>query len=107
MENSKILVTGATGAIGGNAVPIFAQWIDPLKDLGVSTISLSDTGGTDHEAFDAIGIPGFQFIQDPLDYGSRTYHSNMDQRFASERIKRCRACVGRHIPKEGIALFDV
>ena len=81
MENSKILVTEATGAIGGNAVPIFAQWIEPLKDLGVSTISLSDTGGTDHEAFDAIGIPGFQFIQDPLDYGSRTHHSNMDQRF--------------------------
>lgn len=58
--------------------PIFAQWIEPLKDLGVSTISLTDTGGTDHEAFDAIGIPGFQFIQDPLDYGSRTHHSNMD-----------------------------
>ena len=58
--------------------PIFAQWIEPLKDLGVSTISVRDTGGTDHEAFDAIGIPGFQFIQDPLDYGSRTHHSNMD-----------------------------
>ncbi|MGB9513991.1 MAG: M20/M25/M40 family metallo-hydrolase, partial [Candidatus Acidiferrum sp.] len=62
------------GAVG----PIFAQWIEPLKDLGVEAISLRDTGGTDHEAFDAIGIPGFQFIQDPLDYGSRTHHSNMD-----------------------------
>jgi len=58
--------------------PIFEQWMDPLKDLGVSTISLRNTGGTDHEAFDAIGIPGFQFIQDGLDYGSRTHHSNMD-----------------------------
>jgi len=58
--------------------PIFAQWIEPLKDLGVSTISLRDTEGTDHEAFDAVGIPGFQFLQDPLDYGSRTHHSNMD-----------------------------
>jgi hypothetical protein len=58
--------------------PIFAQWIAPLKDLGVTTISLRNTGGTDHEAFDAIGIPGFQFIQDPLDYSSRTHHSNMD-----------------------------
>lgn len=58
--------------------PIFAQWMAPLKDLGVETISFRNTGGTDHEAFDAIGIPGFQFIQDPLDYGSRTHHSNMD-----------------------------
>jgi len=58
--------------------PIFAQWIEPLKDLGVTTLTLRNTGGTDHEAFDAIGIPGFQFIQDPLDYESRTHHSNMD-----------------------------
>jgi Zn-dependent M28 family amino/carboxypeptidase len=64
----------------GNAAlaSIFAQWIDPLKDLGVTTITLRDTGGTDHEAFDAVGVPGFQFIQDPLDYGARTHHSNMD-----------------------------
>lgn len=58
--------------------PIFAQWMKPLKDLGVTTISVRNTGGTDHESFDAVGIPGFQFIQDPLDYGSRTHHSNMD-----------------------------
>ncbi|MGC2248208.1 MAG: M20/M25/M40 family metallo-hydrolase [Terriglobales bacterium] len=58
--------------------PIFQQWIEPLKDLGVTTITLRNTGGTDHESFDAVGIPGFQFIQDPLDYGSRTHHSNMD-----------------------------
>ncbi len=57
---------------------IFQQWIAPLGDLGVSTITMRDTGGTDHEAFDAVGIPGFQFIQDMLDYGSRTHHSNMD-----------------------------
>ena len=58
--------------------PIFAQWIEPLKDLGVTAISVRDTGGTDHESFDAVGIPGFQFIQDMLDYSSRTHHSNMD-----------------------------
>jgi hypothetical protein len=58
--------------------PIFAQWIEPLKDLGVTTITLRNTEGTDHEAFDAVGVPGFQFIQDTLDYGSRTHHSNMD-----------------------------
>jgi carboxypeptidase Q len=64
---------------GNSAIaPIFAQWIAPLKDLGVTTISNRNTGGTDHLSFDAVGIPGFQFIQDPLDYESRTHHSNED-----------------------------
>jgi peptidase M28-like protein len=58
--------------------PIFQQWIAPLQDLGVSTLTMRDTGGTDHESFDSVGIPGFQFIQDMLDYGSRTHHSNQD-----------------------------
>jgi Zn-dependent M28 family amino/carboxypeptidase len=58
--------------------PIFKQWMEPLKDVGVTTISLPNTGGTDHLSFDAVGIPGFQFIQDPLDYAARTHHSNMD-----------------------------
>ena len=58
--------------------PIFEQWMNPLRDLGVTTITMRDTGGTDHESFDAVGIPGFQFIQDRMDYGSRTHHSNMD-----------------------------
>jgi hypothetical protein len=64
----------------GNAAiaPIFDQWIAPLKDLGVSTVSERNTGGTDHLSFDAVGIPGFQFVQDPLDYESRTHHSNED-----------------------------
>ena len=78
-------VDNGTGKIRGvylqeNAAiaPIFAQWIEALNDLGVTTLTMRNTGGTDHEAFDAVGIPGFQFIQDPLDYGSRTHHSNMD-----------------------------
>jgi Zn-dependent M28 family amino/carboxypeptidase len=57
---------------------IFTQWIAPLKDLGVTTVSNRDTGGTDHLSLDAVGIPGFQFIQDPMDYETRTHHSNMD-----------------------------
>jgi hypothetical protein len=57
---------------------IFTQWIEPLKDLGVTAITMRGTEGTDHESFDAVGIPGFQFIQDKLDYSSRTHHSNMD-----------------------------
>jgi carboxypeptidase Q len=78
-------VDNGTGKIRGvylqqNAAiaPIFQQWIAPLGDLGVSTITMQDTEGTDHEAFDAVGIPGFQFIQDTMDYGSRTHHSNQD-----------------------------
>jgi len=58
--------------------PIFSQWIAPLKDLGVTTITIRNTEGTDHESYDAIGIPGFQFIQDELDYSTLTHHSNMD-----------------------------
>jgi Peptidase family M28 len=80
-----INVDNGTGKIRGvylqgNAAvePIFRQWIAPLKDLGVTTITMRDTGGTDHLSFDAVGLPGFQFIQDPMDYESRTHHSNMD-----------------------------
>jgi Zn-dependent M28 family amino/carboxypeptidase len=58
--------------------PIFERWLEPFKDLGASTIALRNTGGTDHLSFDAVGLPGFQFIQDPLDYATRTHHSNMD-----------------------------
>ncbi len=58
--------------------PIFRQWIAPIRDLGATTITMRNTGGTDHLSFDAVGIPGFQFIQDGLDYGSRTHHTNMD-----------------------------
>jgi hypothetical protein len=58
--------------------PVFAGWLAPFRDLGVSTISIRNTGGTDHLSFDAVGLPGFQFIQDPLDYGTITHHSDMD-----------------------------
>jgi len=58
--------------------PIFAQWIAPLADLGVTTITNRNTGGTDHLSFDAVGLPGFQYIQDPMDYETRTHHSDMD-----------------------------
>ena len=57
---------------------IFAQWLTPFKDLGATTVTISNTGGTDHQAFDGVGLPGFQFIQDPIEYDTRTHHSNMD-----------------------------
>jgi Zn-dependent M28 family amino/carboxypeptidase len=58
--------------------PIFEAWLAPLKDLGATTATIRNTGSTDHIPFDAIGIPGFQFVQDPLEYGTRTHHTNMD-----------------------------
>ncbi len=58
--------------------PIFATWLGPFRDLGVDTISIRNTGGTDHLSFDAVGLPGFQFIQDPLEYSTRTHHSDLD-----------------------------
>src|SRR5882762_4024956 len=58
--------------------PVFEAWLAPFHDLGVTTVSIRNTGGTDHLSFDEVGLPGFQFIQDTLDYGSRTHHSNMD-----------------------------
>ncbi len=64
---------------GNEAVaPIFRAWLAPFHDLGAATLSLRNTGGTDHLSFDAVGLPGFQFIQDHLAYGTRTHHSNMD-----------------------------
>jgi carboxypeptidase Q len=64
---------------GNEAVrPLFRKWLEPFRDLGAETLTPSNTGGTDHLSFNAVGLPGFQFIQDPLDYGSRTHHSNED-----------------------------
>jgi carboxypeptidase Q len=58
--------------------PIFEQWFAALKDLTPGVITIRNTGGTDHQSFDRVGLPGFQFIQDPMDYETRTHHSNMD-----------------------------
>ena len=58
--------------------PVFEQWFGPFRDLGAGTISIRNTGGTDHLSFDAVGLPGFQFIQDPLAYGTITHHSDFD-----------------------------
>jgi Zn-dependent M28 family amino/carboxypeptidase len=57
---------------------VFVEWLKPFKDLGATTITISNTGGTDHLSFDAVGLPGFQFIQDGIEYNTRTHHTNMD-----------------------------
>lgn len=78
-------VDNGTGKIRGvylqeneAVAPIFESWMKPFKDLGMSTLTMRNTSGTDHLSFDAVGIPGFQFIQDPIEYETRTHHSNMD-----------------------------
>jgi len=78
-------VDNGTGKIRGvylqeneGVAPIFEAWMKPFKDLGMTTLTMRNTGGTDHLSFDAVGIPGFQFIQDPIEYETRTHHSNMD-----------------------------
>ncbi len=65
--------------------PVFQQWITPLADLGVTTLGPRNVSSTDHLPFDAAGIPGFQFIQERLEYNSRTHHSNMD---VVDRVQR-------------------
>ena len=57
---------------------LFRQWLAPFREMGAATLSISNTGGTDHLSFDAIGLPGFQFIQDEIEYDTRTHHSNQD-----------------------------
>ncbi len=64
---------------GNEAVrPIFRKWLQPFREMGATTLTISNTGGTDHQSFDGIGLPGFQFIQDEIEYDSRTHHSNQD-----------------------------
>ncbi|MDX2178483.1 MAG: M20/M25/M40 family metallo-hydrolase [Bryobacteraceae bacterium] len=79
--------------------PVFEALLAPFKDLGATTVSIRTTGGTDHLAFDAVGLPGFQFIQDPIEYQTRTHHSNMDvyDRIVPEDMKQMSAIVASFV----------
>jgi carboxypeptidase Q len=70
--------------------PIFKEWLTPFKDFNATTVTVNSTGGTDHLAFDAVGLPGFQFIQDPIEYSTRTWHTTQDvsDRIVEEDLKR-------------------
>ena len=78
-------VDNGTGKIRGvylqgneMVAPLFNAWMEPFHDLGMNTLTIRNTGGTDHLSYDAVGLPGFQFIQEPMDYDTRTHHSNQD-----------------------------
>jgi carboxypeptidase Q len=78
LDNGSGKIRGIFAQGNDQAADVFRQWLVPFKDLGATTVTLHNTGSTDHLGFDAVGIPGFQFIQDPLDYETRTHHSNED-----------------------------
>ena len=78
LDNGTGKIRGVYLQSNPNVKDLFAAWLEPFNDLGAKTITINNTGGTDHQAFDGIGIPGFQFIQDPIEYNTRTHHTNMD-----------------------------
>ncbi len=109
-EQSKVSVyfnvDNGTGKLRGvylqenaAAQPIFEAWMKPFQDLGMDTLTMRNTGGTDHLSFDAVGIPGFQFIQDPIEYDTRTHHSNMDvyDRLQPEDLKQAAVIVASFV----------
>ena len=78
LDNGAGKVRGIYAQENVAVVPIFRSWLEPLRDLGADTVSTNNTGSTDHVSFDDVGIPGFQFIQDQLEYSPRTHHSDLD-----------------------------
>ena len=95
--SSYFNLDNGTGAIrgvylqGNEAVgPIFETWMKPFNNIGMTTVTIRDTGGTDHQSFDAVGLPGFQFIQDPVEYSTRTHHTTMDtyERIQEEDMRK-------------------
>ena len=78
LDNGSGKIRGIYCEDNAAVVPIFEAWLAPFHDLGATVVTMNRTGGTDHESFDGVGLPGFQFVQDALDYETRTHHTNMD-----------------------------
>ncbi|MBK7595931.1 MAG: M20/M25/M40 family metallo-hydrolase [Gemmatimonadetes bacterium] len=78
LDNGSGKIRGVYQQLNTAVAPIFQAWMAPFNAGGMKTLTISTTGGTDHLTFDGVGLPGFQFIQDGLDYGTRTHHTNMD-----------------------------
>ena len=78
LDNGSGRIRGIWSQENAAAARIFEAWLEPFHDLGADTVTHRNTGGTDHQTFDRVGLPGFQFIQDGLDYRSRTHHTNVD-----------------------------
>ena len=78
LDNGTGKIRGIWGQGNLGAMALFRQWIESVRDLGVEFVGPREVSATDHASFDQAGIPGFQFMQERLEYGSRTHHSNMD-----------------------------
>lgn len=78
LDNGSGKIRGVYDQENTAVAPIFDAWMGPFKSIGMNMTTISNTGSTDHIAFDNLGLPGFQFVQDPLDYGGRTHHTNQD-----------------------------
>ncbi len=78
LDNGSGKIRGINAEGNVAAAPIFQAWLEPFESMGASTVSLRPSGGTDHVYMQTVGIPGYQFIQDPLDYGSRLHHTSID-----------------------------
>ena len=90
-------IDNGTGAIRGiylqqnqAVAPIFREWMEPFRSIGMTAINVGNTGGTDHQSYDALGLPGFQFVQDEVEYNSMTHHTNLDsyERLQPEDMRR-------------------
>ncbi|HEY6351317.1 MAG TPA: M20/M25/M40 family metallo-hydrolase [Candidatus Angelobacter sp.] len=99
VDNGSGKIRGVFLQENAAVAPIFKEWMKPFHDLGMETLAMRNTGGTDHLSFDAAGIPGFQFIQDPLDYETRTHHSNMDvyDRLQADDLKQMAVIVASFV----------
>jgi hypothetical protein len=85
VDNGSGKIRGIYAQENAAVAPIFASWLEPLKDLGATTVTMRNTGSTDHVSFDDAGIPGFQFIQDEVEYRALTHHTQWD---TYERLQR-------------------
>lgn len=95
VDNGTGKLRGIWDQSNSAAIPIFQQILSPFQDMGVVVVRHGNTGGTDHLSFNGVGIPGFNFIQDPIEYGSRTHHSNVDtyERLVIDDLKQAATVV--------------
>lgn len=99
LDNGSGKIRGIYLQSNSKVKELFSSWLAPFKDMGAGTVTISNTGGTDHLAFDAVGIPGFQFIQDELEYDTRTHHTNMDtyDHLVAEDLKQASVIVAAFV----------
>ena len=95
VDNGTGKIRGIWSQSNSAVVPIFEQILSPFRDMGVLAVKDGNTGGTDHQSFDRVGVPGFNFIQDPIEYSNRTHHSSVDtyERLVIDDLKQAATVV--------------